>query len=128
MSIENSPDKQTRFFKYCKISPYSVGAIRSSTLWFSTSENLNDPFDLKYTLSDELLTKTLTESAYEMYNDLNVKMVEQGKNVLRHHFYEDMLRVFLPDQAFRDATVIMLRETIKHSICCFTTSKDNHRM
>jgi hypothetical protein len=128
MTDIRSQDMPASFFKYCKINQYSIDSIRNSTLWFSTSENLNDPFDLKYTLSDKLLTKTLTESSFDIYNDLNILLVEQGKNPLCHHFYENMLKVFLPDQQFRDYTVISLRENIKHSICCFTTTKDNHRM
>lgn len=115
------------FFKFNKIDDHLFDLIRTGNFWFSAQEELNDPYDCKYSLSDEFFLKLLKKSASHVLKDLQDR-VPKLKNVNSDKFYEIMLPTLKSENCMNGLYNILFKDGLRWCVCCFTTDLKNELM
>ena len=73
-------EKPNIVFKYHKINQYFQDLLTNGQLWFSHQNELNDPFDCKYALTDTYLISILKNSSGKLLSDLQERVPESAVN------------------------------------------------
>lgn len=120
-------DKPNIFYKYHRVNQHLLDLIQSNQLWFSHQNELNDPFDCKYSLSDSYLISVFKSSTGTLLNDL-----QNGHPQLKHLSHDEFLKIMLPtlnSEGWMNGLYNMLfGEMFGWSVCCFTTDPLNELM
>lgn len=120
-------NKPKKLYKYSKIGEYTIDQIKSNYLWFSDYENLNDPFDLNYRLSEEFINRLTIQSASMVQADLANELAKDNIQI-NSGFLNKVFGSFSNDDKFKEEMQEFLKNLIKHKVCCFTTSNKNKLM
>lgn len=120
-------DRPKVFFKFHKINEYLFDLIKSGNLWFSAQEELNDPYDCKYSLSDEYFLSLLKNSCSHFLRDLQDR-VPQFKNIDSDRFFEIMLPTLKTEDWLNGFYNILFKDGLGWCVCCFTTDLTNEIM
>ena len=89
--------------------------IKSSQLWFSHQNELNDPYDCKYSLSDDFLMSLFKRASETLVNDLKEYIDIHDRINTR---ILPMLRTEKGMQIFYN---MLFGKRLGYSACCFTT-------
>ena len=116
--------KPRPIYKYTRISDDLKNSIKESYLWFSTSEFLNDPFDLVFRLSDTFMKETLSQAAQEMHRDVIEKGKEIGRDIDAGHLLSTSIAL-LDTEWFIENSRDFFNKSFPYSVCCFTKSESN---
>lgn len=119
--------KPSKFFKYCRINEHSIDSIKNSTLWFSTSEGLNDPFDMKFKFSESFMKTKVFEAVTDQFQKFSSIYEHEGKP-LTYDIFIDSINEMLEDKIFMEYQMAKIRASYKFSICCFSTAPENNLM
>jgi len=118
-------DKPRIVYKYHSINRYLFDLLTSGQLWFSHQNELNDPYDCKYALSDNFLTPLLKKSSTTLLKDLQKN--DAFKKLDEDSFFEIMLPTFKSNE-WMSGLYEMLFDQLGWSVCCFTTNPMNELM
>jgi hypothetical protein len=123
----NISEKPTKFYKYHKINPYLYNLLEQGNFWYSHQNELNDPFDCKYTLSENYLNSILQKSSTQLVSDL------QRKSKLFDGLTPDGLLKFMRPTLESNESInmfydMLFGEMLGWNVCCFTTSPINELM
>jgi len=115
-----------RIFKFHKINGYLYDLLENNKLWFSHQNDLNDPFDCRYALSSEYLTKTFKNAANKMLPELR-RMESSLEKLSDEQFIQSML-ANSQNTEFMGRLYGMLFGSLGWSVCCFTTDFESEIM
>jgi hypothetical protein len=118
-------NKPKYIFKYHRLNDYLYESLRLGSLWFSHQLVLNDPFDCKYSLSENFLDRILQEATSSVYNDL--KKANPDIGITEAHLL-DMKKYLSKNQEWMNNLHNMLFMDMGWSICCFSTDSQNDLM
>lgn len=107
-------------YKYHKINGYLHDLLENNKLWFSHQNDLNDPFDCRYSLSERYFNKLSRKSAKGMLDDLRTGE-KAFENITVERFSEILLGN-IKNSDFMSKFYGMLFGTLGWSVCCFTTN------
>jgi hypothetical protein len=127
MNVELNNSKPNKVYKYHRINPYLYDLLEKGSLWFSHQNDLNDPFDCKYAMSDKFLFSMLRDSCNGMLTDLK-KGIPQMPAISEEKFFEFMKPRLLTDDWMSGFYNMMFGEMAGWSVCCFTTNPINELM
>ncbi len=119
-------EKPQKIYKFHKINPYLFNLLENGSLWFSHQNELNDPFDCKYALSDTYLMSILRSSTIDVLNDLKAKLPE-FKDKTIDTIFNTVLPVIKDEQWFNSFYNMIFNDG-GWSVCCFTTNPLNEMM
>jgi hypothetical protein len=116
-----------KIYKYHGINPYLFELLEKGSVWFSHQNDLNDPFDCKYAMSDKFLFSILQSSCKDVLLDLK-KGIPQMPEISDEKFFEFMKPRFQTDEWMSGFYNMMFGELAGWSVCCFTTNPINEIM
>lgn len=114
-------------YKYCRINQFLIDLLENGQLWFSHQNELNDPYDCKYALSDSFLISFLKKSASETLIEFQ-KAIPQFKDVSQDEFFEKMLPIFKTNDWMSGFYNMLFGGLMGWSVSCFTTNPLNELM
>lgn len=114
-------------YKYHRANQYLVDLLTNGQFWFSHQNELNDPFDCKYALSDSFLISLLKKSSNDVFIDLQ-KGIPQFKDVSQDKFFELMLPILKTNEWMNGFYNMLFGGLMGWSVSCFTTKALNELM
>ena len=114
-------------YKYHKINQYLFDLIDTNCLWFSHQNELNDPYDCKYALSDQVLLQLLNTSSMSVLEDLQ-KTNPTFCGISQESFFENMLPRLKSDEWMNGLYNLMYGKMLGWSVCSFTAKPMNELM
>lgn len=120
-------EKPNIVFKYHKINQYFQDLLTNGQLWFSHQNELNDPFDCKYALTDTYLISILKNSSGKLLSDLQER-VPEFNSISEDRFLEIMLPTLKNDDGMNRFYNMLFGERLGWNVCCFTTNPLNEIM
>ena len=114
-------------YKYHKINQHLLDLLRTGQLWFSHQNELNDPFDCKYALSDNFLLSLLKKSSGSLLKDLQVRL-PQFNDLNQEEFFESMLPTLKSNEWMSVFYNMLFGDMLGWNVCCFTTDPLNEIM
>lgn len=89
--------------------------IKSSQFWFSHQNELNDPYDCKYSISDDFLRSLFKGASKTLANDLKEHTDVHDRINTR------ILPMLKTEKGMQILYNMLFREGLGWSACCFTT-------
>lgn len=120
-------DKRNIVYKYHRINQHLLDLIRTGQLWFSHQNELNDPFDCKYALSESYLMSLFKNSTGTLLKDLQDRL-PQFKDLCHDEFFKIMLPTLKSDGWMNGFYNMLFGDMLGWSVCCFTTDPLNELM
>lgn len=120
-------DRPKIFFKFHKLDDHLFDLIKTGNFWFSAQEELNDPYDCKYSLSDEYFLNLLKNSSSHLLKDLQDR-IPKFKHLDSDRFFEIMLPTLKSQDWLNGFYNILFKEGLGWCVCCFTTDLRNEIM
>jgi hypothetical protein len=120
-------DRPKVFYKYHKLDKHLLELISTGYFWFSAQMDLNDPYDCKYSLSDQYLLKLLKNSSSHLLKDLQ-ESVPQFKDISSDRFFEIMLPILKNEEWMNGFYNMLFKEGLGWCVSCFTTEPTNEIM
>jgi len=120
-------EKPNILYKYHKIDKHLYELINNNCLYFSHQNELNDPYDCKYALSDEFLLQLLKTSSMSFLEDLQ-KISPTFNGMSRESFFETMLPKLKSNEWMNSLYNLMYGKMLGWSVCSFTTNPLNELM
>ena len=114
-------------YKYHRINDHLFEMIREGKFWFSQQNDLNDPYDCKYALSDTFLNSVLRKSSDTLITDLSIKN-PIFKNVNKDEFYNNIFPRLRGTEGMNTFYDMLFGNYLGWSVCCFTTDQLNEIM
>lgn len=104
-----------------------IDLLANGRLWFSAQEELNDPCDCKYLLSDDYLLKMLRKSTDKLIKHLHERF-PQSKDLNSDKFLEFMLPTLKSDDWLNGLYNMLFNEGLGWCVCSFTSDPNNELM
>ena len=120
-------DKPQIFYKYHKINDNLFSLLKNRTFWFSPQNDLNDPYDCKYSLSDKYLSSLHRKSCNALFKDLKEKNPEMV-GITEDGFFEMMLPTLKNEDWMNGFHNLLFNDGLGWCVCCFTTDPLNELM
>lgn len=114
-------------YKYHRINEHLFELIKEGNFWFSHQNELNDPYDCRYALSDTFLYSVLKNSSDTFITDLSNKN-SIFKNVNKDEFYNKILPRLKGAEWMNIFYGMLFGKNHGWSVCCFTTDPLNEIM
>lgn len=109
-------------YKYHKINSHLEEIIKSSRIWFSHQNELNDPYDCKYSISDDFLMSLFKRASETLVSDLN-----ENTNI-HDRINKRILPSLRTEKGMQFIYNMLFGERLGWSACCFTTDPLNELM
>ena len=103
-------------FKYYKVNEYTLGALRTRSLWLAKPSTFNDPYDCALTLSEGKYRESVLHAITAAINAPDTP--QERRDALAKEWPGDR-------EAFEKARQSILNLFKDAGICCFSTN-DNH--
>src|ERR1041385_7514299 len=114
-------------YKYHSINSYFYNLLENGNVWFSHQNDLNDPFDCKYALSDKYLNELLIDSCQGVLADL--KRGNPLFNGISDDKFKEIIMPELKTNEWLNGFYNMLfGQGMGWNVCCFTTNPVNELM
>ncbi|MCK9401476.1 MAG: DUF2971 domain-containing protein [Bacteroidales bacterium] len=113
-------------YKYHKNNQHLLSLLIDGQLWFSHQNELNDPYDCKFALSDKFLISLLKESSDTLLKDLQEK-IPNLNSINKDRFFDKILPI-LKSNKWMNEFYSNLFEKSGWSVCCFSASPLNEIM
>lgn len=122
-------EKPKIIYKFHKLNEYLIDLLESNSLWFSSQNDLNDPYDCKYALSDKLVDEIFRQASSDFIKDLKSK--QSHFSVRSEEEFFEMMRPILKSQELMSGLYnqfLFGEKGLRWCVCCFTTDFTNELM
>lgn len=127
-SVKKMPtDRPNIIYKYHKVNQHLFDLLMNGQLWFSHQNELNDPYDCKYALSDSLLVSLLKSSSDTFLKDLKER-VPSDNFMSQDKFFDIIFPVLKSNELMEKFYTMLFGEMLGWNVCCFTTNPLNEIM
>lgn len=120
-------EKPHIFYKYHRLNENFFKLLTNKTLWFSPQNELNDPYDCKYSLSEKYLERLHKKSCNELLKDLKAR-VPIFAEITEERFFQIMLPTLQNKEWMNGFNNLLFSDGLGWCVCCFTTDAINELM